>query len=334
MDVRRVQITGGSSFMITLPKDWASSVGLKKNDTIGVQTQPDGSLSLYPKGTTPLPKRSTKVIDVTNIKDRGFLFRQLIGAYISGHSMILVKSETTISSAVASVIANFVQTSIGLEIVEADDTHILITDLIEHDVLGPKRTIERMRLIVKSMMRDIYDAAFTGDLENIKDMESRDMQIDRIFWLISRQCSIQQKDVAASHRMTVPLSELAACLSVSKILESIGDHTMTMSSYIQIMNDHHGTGWTDENAKDFGNRVTNLFTNAVNSWINKDIMLAEQTIKEAEGIVNDVSTTSKQNVELSTATAPSKEIVLFSSKRIAEYCKSIAELTFNVAAMD
>lgn len=37
MDLRRIQITGGSSFMITLPKDWADSVGLKKNDTVGLQ---------------------------------------------------------------------------------------------------------------------------------------------------------------------------------------------------------------------------------------------------------------------------------------------------------
>ena len=44
VDIRRVQITGGSSFMVTLPKDWANSIGLKKNDSVSLQPQPDGSL--------------------------------------------------------------------------------------------------------------------------------------------------------------------------------------------------------------------------------------------------------------------------------------------------
>ena len=64
MDLRRIQITGGSSYMITLPKDWADTVGLKKNDTVGLQPQPDGSLVLYPGGSESTAAISTKVIDI------------------------------------------------------------------------------------------------------------------------------------------------------------------------------------------------------------------------------------------------------------------------------
>lgn len=32
MEIRRVQITGGSSYVITLPKEWATSQNIKKND--------------------------------------------------------------------------------------------------------------------------------------------------------------------------------------------------------------------------------------------------------------------------------------------------------------
>ena len=49
--------------MITLPKDWADTVGLKKNDTVGLQPQPDGSLVLYPRGSESTAAISTKVID-------------------------------------------------------------------------------------------------------------------------------------------------------------------------------------------------------------------------------------------------------------------------------
>ena len=50
MDVRRVQVTGGSSFMITLPKAWADSVGLKKNDPVSVVPQQNGHRLLTDAG--------------------------------------------------------------------------------------------------------------------------------------------------------------------------------------------------------------------------------------------------------------------------------------------
>ena len=46
--IRKVQVTGGSSFMVTLPKDWATKVELKDKDHMLIQEQPDGSLVLRP----------------------------------------------------------------------------------------------------------------------------------------------------------------------------------------------------------------------------------------------------------------------------------------------
>ena len=40
MDIRKVQVTGGSSYVITLPKDWAEAQQVKKNDPLGLIAQP------------------------------------------------------------------------------------------------------------------------------------------------------------------------------------------------------------------------------------------------------------------------------------------------------
>ena len=114
VDLRRIQITGGSSFMITLPKDWADSVGLKKNDTVGLQPQPDGSMVIYPGGEQAALAGSTKIIDADGITDRDYLYRQLVGAYIAGHDVIELRSEGELSSMVASTASSFTQTAIGL----------------------------------------------------------------------------------------------------------------------------------------------------------------------------------------------------------------------------
>ena len=40
---RKVQMTGGSSFIISLPKEWITSHKIEKNDTLGILSQPDGN---------------------------------------------------------------------------------------------------------------------------------------------------------------------------------------------------------------------------------------------------------------------------------------------------
>ena len=49
MEIRRVQVTGGSSYIITLPKGWVKKSNIQKNDSIGLISQPDGTLLITPK---------------------------------------------------------------------------------------------------------------------------------------------------------------------------------------------------------------------------------------------------------------------------------------------
>jgi phosphate uptake regulator len=317
--------------MITLPKDWANSVGLNKNDTVGLQAQPDGTLSLYPKGTAPTPKRSTKVIETSNTIERGFLYRQLLGAYIAGHSTILIRSAQPLSSTVTSTVTSFVQTSIGLEMIEADDSHILVANLIEHDAIDSKKIIERMGLLVKSMITDLYDAIFTGDYENIKEMETRDTEIDRIYWLTFRQCNIYHKDVPASQKSNLSLCEIAACLSLSRVLEGIGDYVVAMSEHLNSIARSDKTELSDVNANRLGQKMNDLLTKSVKSWIEKDILLAEQSIKEADEVLDEINGFSISGTDREGLFISAGEVMMFCSKRISEYCKNIGEFTFNLA---
>jgi len=48
VELRRVQITGGSTYIVSLPKGWAESLGLKPGDYVQIVRQPDMSLLLIP----------------------------------------------------------------------------------------------------------------------------------------------------------------------------------------------------------------------------------------------------------------------------------------------
>ena len=94
--------------MITLPKEWAETVGLKKNDPVSLDVQNDGSLIIFPNGMEERNLSSTKCIDVNDISDNDFLYRQLVGAYIAGHNMIELRSNDKLASEHIDVVSSFV----------------------------------------------------------------------------------------------------------------------------------------------------------------------------------------------------------------------------------
>ena len=141
MEIRRIQITGGSSFMITLPKNWAESRGLKKNDPLMVVPQPDGSLLISADGEEST-KESVKTLRTGDFDTPGALYRCMIGAYIAGHGQISVESDNPIEGAYLEAVSEFTQTSIGMEIVEEEEGRILIKDLIDHSEVKPQKNVK------------------------------------------------------------------------------------------------------------------------------------------------------------------------------------------------
>ncbi|MCL2149143.1 MAG: phosphate uptake regulator PhoU [Methanomassiliicoccaceae archaeon] len=329
MDTRRIQVTQGESYMITLPKDWAESMGLKKNDSVGVEVQSNGDLLVSPVKKIEVPK-DVKKINATNMKGDDSLYRQLVGAYISGHSMIEVFSEQPLSNSAVSIVNSFAQTSIGMEVVEEDNYRILIKDLMDHTEIRPGKSLERMGILVRKMIDDVLDSAVSGDGTRIADMERRDVEVDRVHWLISRQNSIYKKDPWICKKIGSSLCELTNHIAVSRILERIGDHTVLLSKNLTTLMDDRKAEAVDKGIREIGKEIVKLYNDSVTGWLRTDMALAEQCIEEGEKMVRKIEKTFKK-MEVDVYTASPTSLIAGSSKRIAEYCIDISELTINAA---
>jgi len=330
--MRRIQITGGASYMITLPKDWAEASGLKKNEKIGLEIQPSGDLLLIPRKEQGPTKRVAKIIDVSEGIPGDFLYRKLIGAYISGHSMIEVKSNSSISNEVSRITFSFTQASIGLEVIEEDNSHILIKDLMDHTEIMPSKNIERIGVIVQKMISDVFESASTGNMSLLEGMESRDQEVDRIHWLISRQSNIYQKNPALCSKAGVELHRLTKHLSVSRIVERIGDHVVLVSEDLISLSKDNKAENVDKVLKEIGLDILELVKKSITAWLNQDMNLAERCIERGEVMIKKMKKAfSVKETDLEVGSA--KSLIALSSKRIAEYCIDISELTIN-AAMD
>ncbi|MGN1044358.1 MAG: PhoU domain-containing protein [Candidatus Methanomethylophilaceae archaeon] len=333
-DIRKIQITGGSSYMITLPKEWAESSGLKKNDPVTLRPQTDGSLVIFPNnGTGETVADTVKTIDGDSATDRIFLYRQLVGAYIAGHGTIEIRSEYGLPSMVTNVASSFVQTAIGLVIIEEDDMHIVIRDLINQDGVKPIKSIERMRILVRNMLNDVLTALNEKDASLITDIDQRDREVDRLNWLISRQINIHLRDVSISRRQGVDLCSIARCGHISKTIERIGDHAVVLAKELRSLIDDDRTNRLDAEIVRTGRDVVSLFSDSVTTWVAKDMAKANACITVGEELVKRSSELSRMAHNLEGTSAIAADVISRSVRRVAEYSMDISEMAIN-SAMD
>lgn len=327
VEIRKIQITGGSSFMVTLPKEWALSNGLKKNDPVRLEPGDDGSLTIF-VGDVPEKPQVAKVIKAHT--NSALLYRQMLGAYIAGHREILIQADDALPSTVTELASKFTQTAIGLEILEEDEKHILIKDLMDHSEMRPEKSIDRMRVLVGNMITDAYKFATSGNIAPLLAMDRRDTEVDRIHWLVSRQVDIYLRDRNLCKTMGVTPTEVARTTGVSRIIERVGDHVVVVSkNLVRLENEHKGDS-VDKNLKEFGNDIIKLFNDSIKSWIEKDTILAESSIELGAGIVDRIKK-SFRKIEVDLDTASITSSISGSSRRIVEYCMDIAEQAINAA---
>ncbi len=88
---RRIQKTGGSTFIVSLPKNWVTSRGLHEGDVLLFSPRSDGSLTLY-ADEGPRAEGVKRSVEVTNDMDEDHLFRRLVAEYIAGAPLLEVRT--------------------------------------------------------------------------------------------------------------------------------------------------------------------------------------------------------------------------------------------------
>ncbi len=328
MEIRRVQMTGGSSYIITLPKEWVKTVNIGKNDPIGLLQQPDGTLLVTPKMDKEQTKRSIK-FKVENGAKQSFLFRKLIGAYIAGFNAITIESKPRIQPKTRSTIRRFIQTTIGQEVVEETDTTITVKDLLNPSEMPFHRTIKRMHIIVKGMYEDTTTALKTHDKNLAEDVIKRDGEIDRLHWLVARQHRIIQQNVNFVEKMGITVDTATTSYLISRILERIGDHVNRIAEYVILLLDNHIDDAIIQKVEYGNGKSLTLLNKSIGAFTKKEIKEANETIdlsEELESLCEDID---KLALKQEAAVAISLGYIVESIRRIGEYAEDISETVIN-----
>ena len=328
MEIRRIQMTGGSSYIVTLPKEWIKSLNIKKNDQIGLITQSDGTLLVTPK----IDREQTQKIrefDVSNVTNQDYLLRRLIGAYIAGYNSIEIKSSTRMSPSTKMTVRKFKETTIGQEIVEETDSLIIVKDLLNPAEMPFDRTIKRMYIIVKGMHEDVMTAIQRNDKNLIEDVLLRDNEVDRLHWLVARQHNIILQNVSFAEKMGITIELATTSFLISRIIERIGDHVIRIAKNAINLTDKKISEDVLEKLESSSNLAMDIFNKSITAFLRKDVKSANETIDTVQKLELKCKEINRMALKQKGEYVISLGYFVESIRRIGEYSADISENVIN-----
>ncbi len=319
MELRKLQRTGGGTFLVSLPKSWAEKNGLDRGSLVSVSERMNGCLVVDPKyGLEPAPQ--TAVIAPTP-----HLVHEIIGKYLLGYDIIRVEAKGRISPEEREHIKQRISRLIGLEIVEEDHSKIVMQCLLEPSSFPPEKILRREYSIAHSMHRDAVTALIESDASLAKNVIARDEEVDRLYFLLVRILRTVVQNPHLSEKLQIlPIDCLDYRLAAS-LIESMGDQSTQIAENVIRLGGVKPTKDLSQLLLSFSRIAYESHENALTAFLSRDLSLAE-TIRAKR----ETATSTFHNIEAIVHAQPAKfaPYILAASaiSRIYDHSVDIADL--------
>jgi len=332
-EVRKIQFSGKSSYMLALPKKWVEEMGLGAGDSVAVEKQGDSSLIVTPRVGKITAGKSEAVVVVSARNKTDSIVRQLISIYLLGYSTIQIKArEGSLTSAQRDAVKEATRRHlIGTEIIADSREGITLQVLLSYPELSVKNVLKRMFLISESMHRDAVRALAKSDKDTAAAVTKSDDEVDRFSLYAIRQLNMAvQNDFVLRE---IELKNRRDCLDyrlIIKSVERVADHANKVAEGVLRMDGQISQQVLDKIVK-MSEYAVGLFEEAGLALFKGDYQSADDVVenaKEAAGLQEEIlNLISKTKGVESDQVLP---VVVEDIRRTAEYAADIAEVVINM----
>jgi phosphate uptake regulator len=330
METRKLQKTGGSTYIVSLPKHWVISSKLKEGDSVSMVVDENGMLVLDPSLGTSRPSSKIELF-IDDDEDSQHFLRRLIGLYISGYDEMVIRSRTRIPSEIRKTVRDFSRRVIGPEIVEESSNHISIQDVADHSHLDMRKILKRMHLMSRSMHVDAMEAMVSGNKELAGDVVARDDEVDRLYWFVSKQHSMIIRDSAIARKMGLGVSDASFYLSASKALERIADHAARIAHSANSLSSEKLPERLVKELQSYGTVVVSVLDRSVEALLKGDGREANVVADESERLRESGEDLIEQIMGYKGKFAVPLARIVESLERSGLYSADIAEIAINLS---
>jgi phosphate uptake regulator len=329
METRKVQVTGGSTYTVSLPKGWATDNDVSAGSIVEFHSEED-LLLLSPRSETD---RIEGTLDISGMDTDHELTRAVMTMYVSGFDVIVLES-TRISAGQRRVIREATQGLVGLEVIEETSDRVVLQDLLDSSELSVHNAITRMRLVSLTMLEDAVEALITNDRELAHDVEERDDDVDRLWYMVSRVFRTVLRNPTAANEIGFPRETVFDFQSSARQLERIADHATKIADLSLEIGEIPDSAVSPlEALEEEAREVPEM---AMDALLKEDPEQAVELANEARGrirsIDNEVREVDDLIREFDPQLAQVLSLVTDSLSRTADYGGNIAESALQKAA--
>jgi len=336
LEFRKLQMTGGASYTVSLPKEWVKEQGLKVGDVVAIVPGSDSSLTISAKDRIPSSQGSSEVaLTPPKEQDGEQTLRNFVAHYLAGYDVIKIVFPPSARPEVRTYLKEAARRMfVGAEVIEESKTELIVQCLSSYGDLPAPKVISRMSLIAKLMLRDAVESLRRRDTALSEEVIKRDDEIDRFYLFMIRQLTMAVLNRSLIRE--IGLGDPRDCLVyriVSKSLERIADHATTIARMSMTIESAVPKGLSDDL-----DRVTELTSSVLETALTAlskgDAMMANRSVDSAKRLLQDAEKVTGKlfEVRLGQKTIVALRLALESLKRISEYSEDIAEMAINLTA--
>jgi phosphate uptake regulator len=337
-ELRKVQITGGSTFIVSLPKTWVEQMGLQKGSVVRITQKDDLTLCLTPEGAETTDSQRKVIITPTPEDTPESIVRRVVSAYLMGYNIIQLRTpHQRIDSSQRFRVKDFTRKKlVGTEILSDLPRDLTLQVLLSYAELSVKDALRRMSLIAASMHRDAIIALGTEDVILAREIVAMDDEVDRFNLYIVRLLKVAVVDghILKESGLKSPRECLGYRL-ITKSVERMADHAVNIAHNrleltLSTINDE-----LLSELKKLSDFALEIFENAMES-------VFDESYTEADRVLNIAEDTRKMEAEIlqkivkhaSPEEVPAFRLIVESILRTAEYGTDIAETVLNMTVKD
>ena len=328
METRRVQLIGGSTYVVSLPKRWVKESEIQKKSEIGLITQKNGNLVVVPKPAR-LEEAKEGLVTVSSSDDHKFISRSIIARYLNGCDVIRILSKERLTVAQIDEIKSTSRKLIGLETIEESANEIALHSFLNIREMEIVKGIRRAHAIALSMQTDAIRALEERDPELARSTIQRDSDVDRLYFLTLRQLRLACLNPELANRLGLEPINCLDYESVIKRIEHIADHAERMAQHVLELCDRNVNDGTLRGIIRINETSMRIHTGAMDALFSGDVALANEVIDLRESIVPLRSSLGEHLADASVSVNIGVNSMLDSMERIADYGTDIAEVAIN-----
>jgi phosphate uptake regulator len=337
--VRRVQLTGRGSYIVSIPKQWVEEAGLRKGGRIEFSRQQNRGLLLVPSDQLKAEEERLRcTIVISPDADPDALTRRIISLYVVGYSTIEINSRSgNLAASARDCIRDVARNKlVGTEVITESSRGAILQVLLSYPQLLVPDAMRRMSSIMGSMQQDAMQALSNSDRELAKQVLKIDDEIDRFSLYIIRQLkwAVQHPPLLERIGLQFPVECLGYRI-ITKSVERSADHAARVAQN-SLSIEHQLDSALLKDLDALSQLSGKMMENAVRSLFTGDYALADKMILEKEKmtaleskVIGRLLKEKMPATELSAVTLISESL-----RRIGEYATDVAEVVLNLTVQN